>query len=127
MKLQKNTYEQLNTNSPYLPNDSADEPLRVESDIDPLPVLQARTFDDDGKTLIKWKCPVAEGIDSVKIYARVTNDPETAIVIANITSNSESEGLYTHNRHKKPCWYWVTVLYSNGQESEKKFAGSQER
>lgn len=127
MRLQRNTYTQLNTNSPSSQNKSVKEPLLIETGIDPLPVMQARTFDDDGKTLIKWKCPAAEGINSVKIYARVTNDPETAVVIANIDSSSESEGLYTHNRHGKPCWYWISVLYSDGQESETRLAGSQER
>ncbi|RZT94250.1 hypothetical protein EV681_2668 [Advenella incenata] len=93
--------------------------------IDPLPVINARTLDDNGETLLKWRSPPVNGVDTVNIYGRVSDDPINAVLLATVSAESNTEGFYYHNRRGKPCWYWISVVYSDGQESEKLFAGSQ--
>ncbi len=77
--------------------------------------------DEDGSTVITWRMPSDEDVVLVKIYARVSNNPAAALARREIPkSGNEFESVKLY-RNGKRHWYWITLVYRNGNESEKQF------
>lgn len=84
-------------------------------------VADAKATDEDGSTVVTWRMPIDQDVVSAKIYARVSNNPAAAVSRREIPRSDNVFESVTLYRNGKRHWYWITLVYKNGKESEKQF------
>lgn len=95
-------------------------PMNVSSQPEDL-VPGVEVKDVDGNTVITWRTPTVRDFVCAKVYVRVSNNPAAAVSRFEIPKSDREFESITHNRNGKRNWYWITLVYKNGNESEKQF------
>ncbi len=79
--------------------------------------------DDGGKSVLRWRPLESENYIASKIYLRVSNNPVAAVARYELTRSDKAYETVVHDRNGSRFWYWVTLLYEDGSESEKQLIG----
>lgn len=77
--------------------------------------------DDHGTTTITWTPPARDNYVATKVYLRVSNNPAAAVARYEVLRSEKTTESIAHNRNGSRFWYWITLLYQDGTESEKQF------
>ncbi len=86
---------------------------------DLIPNITAR--DAQGRTVITWRNSVKRPFASTKIYLHTSNNPTEATARFELPKSENELERITHSRNGKRYWYWITLVYQNGNESAKQF------